>query len=185
MKTYEKNDVSSAVKRFARDYVLVIIAILALASIIFQLSDVSITGMTTIRAIVLFVTVILASKRITKEVIKKFQITKLYKDNLKFNINLIIIAVAILSIFYFLITLNNNINKFEESSEYRLYEVFVGEEQAKEMLVEAEKEARKSFIILWVSILAASAVAIATEEKTIEKYCLEDETERTIKENVE
>ena len=174
MKIYEKNDVKGAAKKFGINYVVLMFVALYITDIINQFGDITMGQLTTIRAGVCFIAVILLARFLTINVVKKYQITSSYKDNLRFNINLVIIAVAVVSIFYFLISLNSNVKEVEESSEYRMAATFLGEEVLEEQLEDIKKEARNGFIIVWVAILAGSAVAVYSEGKILDKYCIED-----------
>ena len=49
---------------------------------------------------------------------------------------------------------------------------------ANDTLEEAAKQARKSFLIVWISIMISSAIAIGLEGKKIEQLCLPDSTNR-------
>ena len=123
----------------------------------------------------MFLTIIISSFLLTRYVIKKYSITKSFKDNIRFNINLVIIGIAIISIFYFLITLNSNVNKIKESSEYKIVSIYLDKDDVEELLDEVKSEARGAFIKVWTSILLASAISVGLEGKIIDKYCLEDE----------
>ena len=175
-KAYEKNDVSSAKRSFAYTYIVIMIVALYITDIIKELSDISLDGITAIRSIICFAAVLVLARYLTKYVINKYKISKPYADNLRFNINLIIIAVAFLSLFYFLITVKSNINTIKDSTEYRMYAMFSSKSEADDIIKTAEKEARKSFIIVWISIMTASAIAVGLEGKTIDHYCYEEPT---------
>ena len=176
MKTYEKNDVKGAAKTFSINYVVLMFVALYVTNIINNVTDITMGQLTTIRAVICFVGVILLGRFLTINVVKKYQISRSYKDSLRFNINLAIIAVAVISIFYFLFSLNSNIKKVEDSSQYKMAVTFIGEE-VEEELEDIKKEARNGFIIVWVAILAGSAVAVYSEGKILDKYCIEDVVE--------
>ncbi len=174
MKKYERNDVNGARKTFGTNYVVIMLLVLYVTDIINHVTDITLGQLATIRAIICFAAVILLARFLTINVIKKYQITNSYKDNLRFNLNLIIIIVAVLAIFYFLFSLNSNVKEVEDSSEYKFVSAVLGEETAEEKLEDIKKEARKGFIIVWVAILAGSAVAVYSEGKILDKYCKED-----------
>ena len=174
MKTYEKNDVKGAARTFRINYVVTMLILLYITDIVHELSDITHGQFVTMRAIICFAGVILLSRFLTINAVKKYQITKQFKDNLRFNINMVIIIVAVISIFYFLFILNSNVNKVEDSAQYRMAVTFLGEETVEEQLKDVKKEARNGFIIIWVAILAGSAVAIYSEEKILDRYCRED-----------
>ena len=174
MKTYEKNDVKGAAKTFAIRYITIMLILVYVTDIIQGLSDITHGQLVTIRAIICLVGVIVFSRLLTINIVRKYQINASFKDNLRFNINLAIIAVAVISIFYFLFALNSNVKEFEDSSEYKMYATILGEEKVEDELEDVKKEARKGFIIVWVAILAGSAVAVYSEGKILDKYCKED-----------
>jgi len=143
MKTYEKNDVKGAAKTFSISYVAYMFLALYVTDIINSVTDITMGQLTTIRAAICFVLVILLGRFLTINVVKKYQITSSYKDNLRFNINLAIIAVAVISIFYFIFSLNSNIKEVEDSSEYRFAAAVLGEDALEEELETLKKELAK------------------------------------------
>ena len=174
MKTYEKNDVKGAERTFRTNYIIMMFLILFITDIIVEATDITLGQLAIVRSILCFLGVILLSRILTINVVKKYQITTSYKDSLRFSINIVIIAVAVLSIFYFLFSLNNNIKEVEDSSEYKVAVTFLGEEAVEEELEDIKKEARNGFIVVWVAILSASAIAVYSEGKILDKYCEED-----------
>ena len=174
-KMVEKNDVTSAAKNFGGLYILVMIIALYITDIISDVKDYSLNELTTIRIVIIFFTILISSFLLTRYVIKKYNITKSFKDNLKFNINLIIIGIAVISIFYFLIALNRNIKEIKQSNEYKMASIYLNEDEMEDVIGKVKSEARGGFVKVWVSILIASGISVGLEGKIIDKYCLEDE----------
>ena len=86
---------------------------------------------------------------------------------------------------YFLYSVNSNIKEVKETTEYKMVVLYSSEAKADEILNEAGKQVRKSYIIVWASIMTASVIAVGTEGKCIEKYCYEDENVNdSVNENV-
>ena len=178
--TYEKNDITSAKKNFAGIYIGIMLVLLYFTDILNRLTDISIKGLTVLRSIIFFISIILLARLLTKNIINKFQITKSYSDNLRFNINLIIIAVALLSLFYFLFAVSQNVKEIKDSSNYKTASLFLAKDSVDEIVEEAAKQARKSFIIVWISIMTASAIVVGTDGKYIEHLCFDDSLNKTI-----
>ena len=132
MKKYEKNDITGARRSFTGLYIVLMAAVLQISNIIYEISNTSIEGITVIRSILVFIAVILLSKVLTKSAIKKYKITKSYSDNLRFNINLVIIAVGLISLFYFLYSVNSNIKEVKETTEYKMVVLYSSEAKADE-----------------------------------------------------
>ena len=176
MKTYEKNDVSSAKKQFAIKYIVSMFIILYITDIINHASDISINGLTVLRSILCFAAILILSRVLTKIEINKFQITKSNSDNLRFNINLIIIAVAVISLFYFLFSVNSNVKSVKNTASYKIMSLYSSQSEADEIVERVAKDARKSFLIVWVAIMVSSAIVVGTEGNYIEKLCLPDDT---------
>lgn len=186
MKVYEKNDLKGALKTFRINYLVIMFLVLYVTDIINKVADITIGQLTTIRAILCFGAVILLARFLTINIVRKYQITNSYKDNLRFNLNLIIIIVAVVAIFYFLFSLNSNIKEIKDSSEYKFAVSILGEESLEEELEDVKKEARNAFIIVWVAILAGSAVAVYSQGKILDKYCKDDieEVEKEVEQEI-
>lgn len=182
-KMIEKNDVTSATKNFGGLYILIMIIALYITDIISDAKDYSLNELTTMRVIIIFFTILISSFLLTRCVIKKYSITKSFKDNLRFNINLVIIGIAVISIFYFLITLNGNVKKIRQSNEYKVASIYLNENEMEQVIDKVKSEARGAFVKIWVSILIASGISVGLEGKIINKYCLEDE--KIVEENPE
>ena len=182
-KMVEKNDVTSAAKKFGGLYIVVMIIALYITDIINEVKDCSLKELTTMRIVIIFFTILISSFLLTRYAIKKYSITKSFKDNLRFNINLIIIGIAVISIFYFLISLNRNIKEIRQSNEYKMAAIYLNEDELEDVIDEVKSEARGGFVKVWVSILLASGISVGLEGKIIDKYCLEDE--KIVEENPE
>lgn len=180
MKTYEKNDINSAKKKFAGNYIVIMVIILLISNIFNHMESISINGITAIRSIALFVAILVSARVLTKSVIKKFQITKSNADNLRFNINLIVIGIAIISLFYFLFSVHSNVKEMKNTTSYRVLSIYSTQEEADKIVEDAASKARKSFLIVWVAIMISSAIVVGTDGKYIEELCFPDVTNESI-----
>ncbi len=164
-------NVGKATKQFLTYYLVTIFILLWITDIITQVSDISMTGLTVLRSILLFFGIIFSAGWYTRKVIRKYGITRDGAVQLNFNLKMIIIVIALISIVYFIINLNNNINEYEDSTTYQLYSRIIGNDDMDSMLEKVKADATKSYFIIWGVILCGSFVAVLRERSVIAINC--------------
>lgn len=136
----------------------------------------------TLRIIICMVGVFLGIWGATKYAVSRYICPKTLQDSIRTYLNIVIIAIAAISLFYLLFALKSNVNKIKDSPEYKYVSIYLSQETADEIIKEAEKEARGKFLMLWAGIVVASGISIPLQKKRIDKYCVEEMPEQKIEE---
>jgi len=172
MEKRERIEPGNLVKKFLISYILILYAVISLADIIFIANDHE--NVVLIRSIIMSISVILGTIIVLKSIAKKHILVKDLESTYKTFITIAIIAVAILSIFYFMYCVKSNVNKIEDGSEYRSMKMWVGEKAAQKLLEKAAEEAREDWYTVWGVMIAASAVAVPVARKIIDQSTQEE-----------
>lgn len=137
----------------------------------------------TLRIIICMIGVFLGIWCATRYAVSRYICLKNLQDAIRTYLNIVIIAIAFISLFYLLFALKSNVNKIKDSPEYKYVSLYLSQETADEIVGEAEKEARGKFFMLWAGIVVASGISIPLQKKRIAKYCVEDMPEQNIRED--
>ena len=182
MKTREKIEPGVFTKKFCIAYVIILYAVLSLADIIFIANDHE--NVTLIRSIIMSATILLSVALIIKSLMKKNICVRSLEQSYKMSITIAIIAVALISIFYFMYCVKSNVNKIKEDYKYVMAKTYFGESAAEKLLDSAAEEARESWYTVWGVMIATSAVAIPLARNIISQN-VEEEQETYNNENQE
>lgn len=181
MKTRKEIEPGAFAGRFCTIYIVTILLVLSIADVIFMANDHE--NVALIRSIVMAATIIIGVMLIIKSLMKKNICVKSMEQSYKLYITIAIIAVALLSIFYFMYCVKSNVNKIKEGNDYKTVKLFFGEKAAEALLDEAAEDARKDWYTVWGVMIAASAVAVPIARNMISKYSEEHEEISNIEQN--
>ena len=166
-------------KTFLAAYLLILILALFISDAIYQVEGITSTQKILVRTGLCFIGVIFGTWYSTRYAMKKYKCIKSYEDSIRTYINIAIIGVAALSLFYFLFIVKSNINDIKSGHDYKIASSILSNEVADNILKNAEREARKNFFIAWGGIVVASAISIPLQRKRISQYIEEDIVEET------
>lgn len=166
-------------RTFLVTYIIILIIALLISDALYEIDGITTTQKILVRTSLCFIAVIFGTWYSTRHVMKKYKCTKPYEDTIRMYINIAIIGVAALSLFYFLYIVKSNVNEIKSGYEYKYVSSMLSNEVADSIVKNAEREARKSFFIVWGGIVVASAISIPLQRKRISQYVEEDIVEET------
>lgn len=156
------------VKRFCSNYIVILIIALVITDIVFKATDyenvILIRGITMALAIIIGViltTIGLSRKHIVKKNMKEF-----YSK----YVIIAVIAIAFLSILYFMYCVKSEVGEVKESSEYKMAKSIYGTTYTDKVLEDAADKARKDWYSIWGIMIGASIVTIPITKKLFDKY---------------
>ncbi len=159
------------VRRFCSTYIVILFIALLATDIIFETNDYE--NVVLIRGAIMVAATILGTIVTIKSLNKKYIIKKDLQDLYsKFTI-MAVIAIALLSILYFMYCVKSEVNNIKDTSEYKLAQSFVGSKGADYLVEQAADKAREQWYSIWGIMIASSVVTIPIIKKTIEQ-CSEE-----------
>ena len=101
---------------------------------------------------------------------KKYIVKKNMKEFYTKYVIIAVIAIALLSILYFMYCVKSEVDEVKNSSEYRMAKSIYGTTYTDKILDDAADEARKSWYSIWGIMIGASVVTIPITKKLFDKY---------------
>lgn len=166
-------------KRFCSNYIAILIIVLVITNIIFQANDYE--NVLLIRGGAMAVTIIVGVITMTIGLSKRYRVKKSMKDFYTKYVIIAVIAIALLSIIYFMYCVKSEVAEVKESAQYKIAKSRFGTTYTDKVLEDAADEARKQWYSIWGIMIGASVVTIPMIKKIFDKYS-EDE-EETVEES--
>ena len=165
-------------KRFCSSYIAILILALLITDIVFKATDYE--NVIIIRGITMALAIIIGVIAVNIGLSRKYIVRKNMKDFYSRYVIIAVIAIALLSILYFMYCVKSEVEDVKNSSEYRMAKSIYGTTYTDKVLDDAADEARKEWYSIWGIMIGASIVTIPITKKLFDKYsedCEEKQTE--------
>lgn len=160
-------------KRFCSNYVAILIIALLITDLIFKATDYD--NVILIRGGIMAVAIVFGVIATIMGLSKKYIVKRNMKDFYRKYVIIAVIAIALLSIFYFMYCVKSEVGEVKESAQYKIAKSRYGTTYTNKVLEEAAEKARKQWYSIWGIMIGASVVTIPITKKLFEKYSEDNE----------
>lgn len=164
-------------KRFCSNYIAILILALLITDIVFKANDYE--NIVLIRGITMTLAIIIGVITVNIGLSKKYIVKRDMKDFYSRYVIIAVVAIAFLSILYFMYCVKSEVEDVKNSSQYRIAESIYGTKYTDKVLDDAADEARKQWYSIWGIMLCASIVTIPITKKLFDKYSKDYEETKT------